>query len=583
MYSTNRLSGGVLLGLLLAGSLLPYALAQEDVIGCGGFVRLSGDFANDEKPDLSPIRVKLYTLGGVFKSETECAPNGYYYLPIYEKGRYNVRLEGPPGWMFDSAEKEVSTEDDGPCMQGKDIDFKVVGFALAGQVRTEGSESGPAGVYLKLQSKSGGTFSTETGDGGVFTFKDAPHGTYTLTAHHQRYKFRRNSVEVVTSFGQSDVKETFDVIGYDVKGAVRWAQGAAASEVPVLLKPQGGSERPRDLLCKVSDTAREQGAWCSAVSGKDGSYIFEHVPLGLYHISVDKEDSQSSRFEFDRDSVSVAVEHSPVTVDEPLSLKQFVIGGKVLDFKGNGVAKATVSINGSPMAETDQSGSYSIKTSVGSYSITVSKENMLFDELKGYELSPQLRRIGSIQASKYSLCGRVNMEPGSPVQGHKVSIRSSKGGRQESLLTDSKGEFCAMLAPEEYVLSVFAGTGIIMTPSEKKVALADGPVLNAEFRQAALHVQGSIDCLESSCGDNIKITLIKDGQTVKSETLNGKSKFSFANIPAGPYTVTVEKKDWCWKSQSISVKVGTEDSSSLKFVQAGFMTSEAGGDMFLAF
>eukprot|EP00960_Hanusia_phi_P028852 747623-Hanusia_phi.AAC.2 len=575
MISSRRLNAGLVLFLALVGTHLSCTCAQEDVIGCGGFVRLSGDVAADEKPDLSPIRVKLYTLGGVFKSETECAPNGYYYLPIYEKGKYKIQLEGPPGWMFDSPEKDVSTEDDGPCMQGKDIDFSVVGFALAGQVRTENSDSGPAGVYLKLQSKSGSTFSTETTEGGVFTFKDAPHGTYKLTAHHQRYKFRRNSIDVVTSFGQSEIKETFDVVGYDVTGSVQWAQGGVASEIPVLLKPQTGAGRPQDLLCKVSDSAREQGAWCSAVSGKDGSFVMDHVPFGQYHVSIDKKDPQSSRYEFDRESVPVTVEHSPVTLESSLSLKQFVIGGKVLDFKGNGVAKAVVAVNGSPVTETDQSGSYSMKTSIGSYSITASKENMLFEELKGYELSPQLRRIGSIQASKYSLCGKVFMEPGSPVQGHKISIRSSKGGRQESLVTDGKGEFCAMLAPEEYVLSVFAGTGIIMTPAEKKVALADGPVLNAEFRQAALHVQGSIDCLESNCGDNIKVNLVKDGQNFKSETLNGKSKFSFANIPAGPYTVTVEKKDWCWKSKSISVKVGTEDSSTLKFVQAGFLTSAA--------
>lgn len=50
--------------------------------------------------DFSNIVVKLVTLDGVLKGTTECAPNGYYFLPIYDKGRFALQVEGPQGWSF---------------------------------------------------------------------------------------------------------------------------------------------------------------------------------------------------------------------------------------------------------------------------------------------------------------------------------------------------------------------------------------------------------------------------------------------------------------------------------------------------
>lgn len=53
-----------------------------------------------KKMDFSNIKVKLVTSDGVLKSTTECAPNGYYFLPIYDKGKFAIQLEGPQGWSF---------------------------------------------------------------------------------------------------------------------------------------------------------------------------------------------------------------------------------------------------------------------------------------------------------------------------------------------------------------------------------------------------------------------------------------------------------------------------------------------------
>ena len=47
------------------------------------------------------LQVKLYTKQGSLKYQTDCAPiNGYYMIPVYDKGDYILKVEPPPGWTF---------------------------------------------------------------------------------------------------------------------------------------------------------------------------------------------------------------------------------------------------------------------------------------------------------------------------------------------------------------------------------------------------------------------------------------------------------------------------------------------------
>ncbi len=52
------------------------------------------------KIDFHSIRVELRTLDGLLKEHTECMPNGYYFLPIYDKGSFKIQIQGPEGWAF---------------------------------------------------------------------------------------------------------------------------------------------------------------------------------------------------------------------------------------------------------------------------------------------------------------------------------------------------------------------------------------------------------------------------------------------------------------------------------------------------
>ncbi len=43
------------------------------------------------------VWVQLYTQEGLLKSSTECAPNGYYFIRIYDKGQFFLTVQGPEG------------------------------------------------------------------------------------------------------------------------------------------------------------------------------------------------------------------------------------------------------------------------------------------------------------------------------------------------------------------------------------------------------------------------------------------------------------------------------------------------------
>lgn len=67
----------------------------NEVIGCGGFIKSNTEI------NYKIIKVKLLTRDGAVKYTTEASPvNGYYMIPIYNKGDYMLQVNPPLGWSF---------------------------------------------------------------------------------------------------------------------------------------------------------------------------------------------------------------------------------------------------------------------------------------------------------------------------------------------------------------------------------------------------------------------------------------------------------------------------------------------------
>lgn len=125
------------------------------------------------------------------KDQTECAPNtGYYFLPVYSKGEYIIKLEPPRGWSFEPLEVAVQVDDlsTNLCSQEKDVNFIFKGFGITGKVVAAVSDkkSVPKGISVSLFDHKNKTLlgSTVTSNGGTFSFTPIQPGEYVLVAGH---------------------------------------------------------------------------------------------------------------------------------------------------------------------------------------------------------------------------------------------------------------------------------------------------------------------------------------------------------------------------------------------------------------
>jgi hypothetical protein len=125
---------GAFLLIILAPLLLEClqaVVADSFILGCGGFVEASSTLAKLRKPsdpklDYSSITIELHTLDGLVKDSTQCAPNGYYFLPVYDKGKFLVKIRGPEGWSFEPNQVTAVVDQDG-CNNNDDINFRCTG------------------------------------------------------------------------------------------------------------------------------------------------------------------------------------------------------------------------------------------------------------------------------------------------------------------------------------------------------------------------------------------------------------------------------------------------------------------------
>ncbi|KAF3495687.1 hypothetical protein DY000_02056889, partial [Brassica cretica] len=227
--------------------------------------------------------VELQTVDGLVKDSTQCAPNGYYFIPVYDKGSFTLKINGPEGWSW-SPDKVPVVVDDSSCNNNEDINFRFTGFTLSGKVLgAVGGEScmikngGPADVNVELLSSDGDPIaSVLTTSDGSYLFKNIIPGKYSIRASHPELQVEvRGSTEVELGFANGLVDDIFFVLGYDLKGSVV-AQGNPILGVHIYLHSDDVSmvDCPQGL----GDASGERKPLCHAVSDADGIFSFKSIP-----------------------------------------------------------------------------------------------------------------------------------------------------------------------------------------------------------------------------------------------------------------------------------------------------------------
>ena len=367
---------------LLSLVLLPLASAGDAVLGCGGFIKASRSI------DFSRINVALYSRAGALKYETDCAPNnGYFFIPVYEKGEYVIKVAPPLGWKFSPSEVVIDINGvSDPCTTNQDINFVFDGFGVVGKVLTEGSTTGPAGVSISLLGRDGEEVQkTVTGEDGSYVFTAVPGTDHRVRASHPSWTF--SSMEgAVSMTGDNGQAEDLVVAGFDVRGQVVSDSGLALGGVSVLLF--GAPSKATSALCPSNlpspSTVTGLTQLCHVLTDAKGHWLLPAVTPGTYTLRAFYR-GEHTEYELLPTTTSLTVDQGSVTLPH-FTVAGFSVKGEVVAKPGGrGLEGVTVNMAGSKKmtAVTDTRGSYSIeRMESGAYTLTASQDGLQFPTLK---------------------------------------------------------------------------------------------------------------------------------------------------------------------------------------------------------
>ncbi|XP_069686991.1 BOS complex subunit NOMO1 [Periplaneta americana] len=568
---------------------------SEDILGCGGFVKSDIDI------NFSQVEVKLYTKQGSLKDHTDCAPNnGYYFLPLYDKGEYILKIEPPAGWSFEP--KEVILNVDGTtdqCSQGKDINFIFKGFAITGKVVSSGTNVGPKGIKVSLHPDSDrGSLPFQevpTSENGDFQFTPVLPGKYLVKASHPRWKLSKNSVTI--HLVKENVKippNSLVVRGYDVSGLVTSDNEPIKGVSFVLFQAEGvhpvGDIQDCDKSPLKGFKMSGVSPLCHVNSDERGQFVFPSLPPNTYKVVPHYEGPHSIKFDVRPVEVVFTVGHESLKIDTEFKVKGFSVSGRVLlRSGGKGIEGALVLLDGKVSSTTKADGSYHLENmQAGSYLLQVQARDMKFPEMN-VKITPNTPQLADVFPSSFKVCGHVaphKLISGTTDSGSSSVVLTKEGSTSQPIIVDAQkdtGEFCVFLEPGKYqgkvkVSELEKSRGLQFFPTVRVIEVLDRPILSGiEFSQLKVKLTGQVICLAggSNCEDiSVHLQAIPGDNNearvpVAFETAKG-GVYTFKDILPGRYQVSVEKDDWCWDVSSQTVTVDPSESTVVPFKQVGY-------------
>ncbi|XP_017778651.1 PREDICTED: nodal modulator 1 [Nicrophorus vespilloides] len=538
----------------------------DDVLGCGGFIK------SHVPIDFSKVLVKLYTKQGILKDQTNCAPNnGYYFIPLYDKGDYILQLQPPPGWSFTPTKVvlQVNGKDD-LCSEGKDINFSFKGFGIAGKVESAGSDDGPIGVNVELKSNNE-IRKTVTTDKGVFFFTPVYPGTYEITISHPKWKFVKDILPVTVTEGNTELpQKSLIVAGYDLTGSIK------SEDVPIVgahiaLYADPDNQNPSVRGCDKSDLKvfKAKGFLCHAVSDTNGNYLFPSLSNGKYYV-VPFYKGQSVHFEPNK--IEFTISHDGVTLKKSFEIAGFSVTGRVLNApNGAPLEGAEIMINGKSIGTTSSSGTYNLeKIKAGTYTIQVVASDYKF-ESQSMKVSPSVNELPNIYPQSYKVCGKVISDKMESVQ---VSITRIGSTQHIALQTDyNTGKFCQHLTPGKYQVQVNVPQSQTLQffPITQLIEVISSPVNDITFSQLKATITGDVDCQKSRpdcAGLKVIFKATIDSEQYIANVID--NKYVLNDMRPGTYKVSLSSNNLCWKEKEFIITITSTTHKVPTFVQNGY-------------
>ncbi|XP_054719447.1 BOS complex subunit NOMO3-like [Uloborus diversus] len=551
----------------------------DDILGCGGYVKSDFDI------NYSRVEVKLYTKHGSLKYHTDCAPhNGYYLIPIYDKGDYILKIEPPAGWSFEPSAVPVHVDGvSDPCSLNKDINFIFKGFMVSGQVLSHNKKNGPAGIQLQLKS-SDGTILNETisSEGGHYSFPKIYPGKYIIEAHHPTWLFDQGT-ETIHVMDNLKTGNKIVIAGYDVSGSVA-SDGQAIQGVNFLLFSNDIQKVPRGCSPeKVKGYSQVLNVpyLCHVTSSQDGKFVFPSLPPGNYKL-VPFYKGEHIEFDVSPPEINIEVNEGSYQIKESFQVQGFSVSGWIgTRSKGRSLPGVDVFIDGEIHGTSDARGIYHLENMrAGTYKLDMKKDLMLFDTVE-MKINPNTPRLPDIYVSKFSICGQVLIDE-YPVGLDKVNrnlqLRALSSKEQFIVPVTSTGSFCYNAKPGKYELEVVvseaeASFGLKFFPEKHAIEISDEPILNIDFKQFRAEVKGKVKCLQSCQDIMLDLAPLSHDRPHLKVAVASDGSFEFEKCLPGNYILTLVKDDWCFQSKTIKFTIIDKDILNLELSQIGFQAS----------
>jgi len=562
------------LSLLLVGLFSGQCcLGDQDVLGCGGFIKASKSI------DFSKINVQLLTKQGSLKYETDCAPNnGYYFIPVYENGDYILKVSPPLGWKF--TPEEVSITIDGEtdnCSLNKDINFVFAGFGVVGQVLAAGSSRGPAGVDIELLTgdQKEVVQKTVTVKDGKYVFTAVDGTDHKVRATHPVWEFEKSVGNVVITDNNGKADDLV-VAGFDVRGKVLSGNQPIAGMDIVLFGKNSGVKCTDNSPADVSNPSGAAQV-CRTKTDAKGEFLFPVLPSGVYNL-VPFYRGEHTSFEVSPASKTVEVGLDSVVVAEPVFVEGFSVKGRVLTgVKGLPVVNAAVTLKSNKVhtTTTDKDGKYSFeKVETGTYTLSAKAQGIEFEEAKA-SISPSKPFLPDIAARKFLVSGQLDFSTVSADAGRKLKF-ASPGKPDVVVAIEGTGKFSKMLPASAYTVSVVSSVtdsqmGIVFAPLTLDVLLKTEPVSGLYFSPVRVTIAGSVRCITAECPE-LSVVLKPDGAGEESTQVVEQGRFSFQNQLPGRYSISVgDHANLCWQKPAIAFSIESDSKEDLEFVQTGWV------------
>ncbi|XP_034651028.1 nodal modulator 3 [Drosophila subobscura] len=557
-------------------------LNANEVVGCGGFIKSHADI------DFSKVEIKLLTKQGSLKDKTDCSPsNGYYFLPIYDKGDYLLSISPPPGWSFEPEHVELHFDGTNDvCSQGTDVNFVFKGFGITGKVGLA-TGGGARDVDVQLKSEQGEVRRTKTDNNGIFSFTPIIPGKYVIKATHAKWHFSKAEHDVVVVSGNTELPENSLVVsGFDINGRFDTSAQQTGSLSVALYRKKGQTLVPK---CDKSSNAApnsgrseyESAASCYTLIDKSGEYTFRDVPSGKYLLQAINENSKL-KLHLSPEFLELEVGKDTLQLKEEFKITGFTISGRVLGSAGGAPLKsATVKLNGKKVGETDAQGSYTLQNiKPGTINIEVESPQLQFVPLQ-FKAQINTPELPTIVPAAYEVCGKV-------VSTNSYAVGLTKLGSTFHTTTKTQpgsGSWCAYLPVGKFSIEVLTtdadkASGVQFFPVQQQTEVKGEPINGIIFSQLRAKIRGELQCLPDATGTctSAEVTLQALDATGQP-TLNKwkakahRGKFVFKDMLPGPYELTIPQGNLCYESTRVFLNVASAEEDAPPFIHKGYEVS----------